>query len=272
MQQLGAGFEVVLPTLASLQGDADGRGADFFRLYAQDLPDELASKCLAIGQAFVTRHARTRLGPLFNLTLREARSIAETAGGLDKDDASGWINSFEQAAGFLFTERTVPQSDLYAIQTPSGEDEKGEATKLQKKPRTTYETIGQQLTSENRLWTIPEYCYTENITTLDPLTTEIEETELTLFTDSVIEAILEDFGRYNIGRPMCRTLGMAAEKRLPKICQNTLHSRRIWKVLYNKTKNRKHVRRIHAPRPPPRDSPPACACLPAEGLPAPPLC
>ena len=237
--------------LESLKGDEGVRVSEFFGAYAADLPADLALTTIKCGEDFLRRKLRTNLRQLFSLTAADAEAVAIGA-GIDKEDAPGWVAAWEDAAGMKFTGHGVPESaKLFAVQAQTSVH-KGEAASANYKPRRTVRTIGQQLASENKTLVIPEYCYSWVQDTLDPATTSITEPEVEKFSDSVIEFVGTQYGRYNLGRPLCRRLGAGIARRLPFIPKGKGQHRRWWKILYNKTKNRKNVR-LAPPRPPPTE-------------------
>lgn len=249
----------VPPDLDSLHGDSNAMVCDFIGAYAADLPPEESAICISIGDDFIRKHLRTRLGQLFRLTHGTATNVVR-ARTMDEADAPGWIQSFEDAAGFEFRDRSVPKSaDLAYAAGETGECKGTSSTGTRKfgAPNTVGMSLAKkQKTGGSGEWTIPEVCYRNAIFTLDPTHNEISEPELEQFTTELVEAAGTCFGRYNLGMPLCRKLGRAVAKRLPKMPKGKAAANRAdpnvgWKnAILNKTRNRKYVCASATPLPP----------------------
>lgn len=227
------------PSLSQMLSDADALVTDFMDAYAAELPPELAQVCTTARDLFLKRHLRVRLGQLFRLTVKAAEAVLHEAGA-DEHDAAGWVQSFEDSAGFEFREHTVPESANLVTMTVAGAEAAKGPLKERSLPRVSVPTVGAELQDRAEEFRLSECCFSV-ITTLDPTTQKISEPEVEQFSDSVMECIGTQFGRYNLGRPFCRILGRQLETRLPKLPEGKGKDRAWWKILYNKTKNRKNV-------------------------------
>ena len=232
--------------LSQMKDDINAFTVDFFAAYANDQRDEeQREQLIATGNVFIKEHVRTRLGQLFRLTIGQAEAAC-VKGGVSKEEAPGWRGAIEDAAGMSFREQSVPSSAFLA--TAAGAETeyatKGPLVKFGKvrKPRLhkSLLTVGAQMALDGSPPYIPEYCY-DVIQTENPEMQTITEPELIAFTDRIIEYYGTVYGRFNLGRPLCRLLGKLAEKRLPKIPLGKGKNRAFRKILDIKTKNRKHV-------------------------------
>ena len=230
------------PTLDSMEGDAEALVEDFFTALAADHPgDPDASTMLAIGKELVQKYKLRRLGKMFRMPRNRALEVVEAEGG---DEAL--LVAIELNAGFSFASQTVPASALLA--GAAGARVSGETTRRVQRDRKV-PTISDELLAEGTLAdeTIPESCYAI-IETDYSLGVAIEKKEQTEFTDALLEKYFERFFRFNLGRPLCRHLGKQIEKKLKLANNGSVDSkdRRWWKILYEKSRNRKQVRMLNS--------------------------
>jgi len=251
-------------TLDSFYMDAQARVNEFFHVWSSDLVGDDAQSALKIGAEFIRVHARTRFSTFFKLQASVVEQVILENGG-----GTGWRQTIEELAGFQFEGRSAPASaDL--LRTESNESVrpakklKTDACKHDSHPNAN--TISAQLNESGELMghPLPDHVFSV-ITTPNPLVNEIKESDLEAFTDSVLAHCSRTFARFNIGRPLARIWGAQAHarlKKLPNYGSVAGEDRSIGNMLYEKSKNRSHVRC----RPAPPARPCVCAsprCLPA---------
>ena len=225
------------PTLENLEGDATALVDDFFKALVAEEPEERDIVVLnKINMEIVNTYKLKRLGKMFKMSRVKALQVINDCGGDE-----GLLVGIEINAGFTFADQNVPDS---AALVGVGKRGSGETTTRVQRPR-KQETISDLLNAEGTLLDeiVPEDCYAV-ITTDCALGLPIDQPEQQRFTDMLLEKYFERFLRFNLGRPLCRLLGAQIEKRLILGPNGDVpgEKRKWWKILYEKSRNRKQVR------------------------------
>ena len=220
-------------TLASFHGDATASVQEFFDVWNTELPPSLAERNIRFCNVFMETYGRTRFSHFFKLTRDQACKACD---GLD-----GWVETIEEMAGFTFDGQTAPDSARLA--SLAGVD--AVASCLRPTVKTfTANTIYARLVKEGTLdqQIIPDAVYAV-VDVANPLVDEISAVEIERFTDALLQWFACEYGEWNIGIQLARHFGKQIEKRLPNIAPYGSVSRKWWKIVKNKTKNRRYVRR-----------------------------
>ena len=237
-----------MATLADMKGDADASVEDFFELYAEELPAALGDKCRRVGNTFLSRYGRARLGKLFALSAGNAREVLQAC-ELDE----GWLETIEEMAGFTFRDHSVPASAALISAVSEATGPSMPRVKAEKKrPNTISEELGKDVCEEKIPEAIFEQCITD---TTDPLCTAIEEKEIEAISSALLTYYASRYGHIRFGMPLCRHLGKKLGHRLPILPaygETPGKSRRWHKIVYNKARNYSHARPSHSNQPPPR--------------------
>ena len=160
--------------------------ADFFEVYAEELPLTQAGIAREIYSNLFKEHARTRFSGLFKLSTTQVDAVIATAGGGD-----GWRETIEELAGFSFRKPSAPESaELYSLITKSSV-RTSEKDELAKKGRNTLSAV---LAADDTLMdeTLDDDVFS-CITTVDPRNNPISEPEVEKFTDLVLRQTRDSF-------------------------------------------------------------------------------
>ena len=225
----------------SFYGDSNARTRDFFDTYADELGPPLDKIARDVGNAFLEKHGAPRLKQVFQLTTTGAEGTIASAGG-----GTGWRETIEALAGFDFQAPAVPESALGLDGTRvSGFKRKFAMRKVNesetKRPKTT---VSADLIESGSLGDALLPNWTFNVVeTPNPLVNPISGTDCEAFTDACMQYACEEYGKLNLGMPLCRLWGQQAHKKL-KLPDYGLTSgtSRTWKImLRTKSRNRFYV-------------------------------
>ena len=230
-----------LRPLGEMKGDVAALTKDFFAAWAAKLTPTLAEKCTNWGNYFLEAHGRADLGAIFKLKPAKAREGLASV-GLDE----GWLETFEEEAGFTFTDHGVPAS---AALCPPSQQSRGQkmVAKTTNLFKQTEVTIAQELINEGRLddERLPTQALDAVVDTVDPKTTTITKMEVRAIVREVRKKYYRSHGRGNLGMPLIRHLAKQLHHRYPRLPRHgsTPGADRSWvTILENGQENGTHVR------------------------------
>ena len=229
-------------TLSCMENDAQAITADWLRLLAAELGNDTVDAQVIIKFGAAPLVAKlSRLGTLFKMARRRACEIMTEAGG---DESL--VECMELQSGFQFRESSVPASADIVSGGHTCSDAGFRKKRMQfNKTPTAVPTLSEVLDDAGTLLdqVVPEHCYAL-VTTYEPARNPIDSVEETAFTDAVLAHYGEGQLRFNLGRPLCRLLGKQIERRLMLGTRGKVdgHLRKWQSILYDKSKNRLHVR------------------------------
>ena len=244
----------------SFKGDFNARWTDFIFALAEEFPDQIKKKAMAIGAALLNKTGRARVGHMFQLDPTTASAY------LKELDAADWMPTLEMYAGFKFQALTIPPSATLVQGSITKADDEEEADADTEKENTDTvkknvgpkrvcrkkETLSDVLAKQGTMFDqrIPDAAFTV-IKTPNPALNEIREEEVSDFTDAILSYVAATHGRIDIGAPLARHLmNLARSKiKLPSYGGKAGEERKLDKMLLDKVKNRLYVRCL-----------PACPC------------
>ena len=240
-----------MPSLEDMKGDEQAVAADWFGLYAKELPAPVDGELLAISAAIFKKHHRARLGSLFKVaqgaveeTIRAALTALGAADGAS-DAAAGWREAIEDQAGFRFADANVPASAALVHKIlphiPPA------LTKKEQMIVSGRSTVSMDLEKVGPIPNSPlrEACF--SVFTTDYAHYPVREDELSLFTDAIICQFASKHLKTNLGAPLLRKIDKQVRRRviLPIYGSKSGLERDVAKMVYDKTTNRKQVHPLH---------------------------
>ena len=239
------------PSLEDMTGDEQAVALDWFGLYANDLPAPVDGQLRAISAAIFMKHKRVRLGALFKVaqgaveeTIRAALTALGATDGAT-DDAAGWREAIEEQAGFKFADANVPASAALVHKIlphiPLA------LTKTEQAIKRGTSTVSMDLLALGPLPHSPLHPSCFNVFTNDYAHYPVKEEELSLFTDAVLCQFASKHMKTNLGAPLLRKIEKQVRRRviLPIYGNKSGLERNVFKMVYDKTTNRKQVHPLH---------------------------
>lgn len=192
-------------TLKSFHSNSEARVEDFFRTYANELPDDMRERFQGYGDLFIRRHARVQMSSLFKLMRAQCNKvITDVHTNLNLTDfdeeEDGIREAIEEAAGFTFEKPTAPASAALVSTNKRKATDSGEEPEAKRRGQ----SLSQILTSTEKLDVVLPDDVFDGVTTPDPLNNPISEPELSGITDEVLKFMGKWKGQCNIGLGLAR--------------------------------------------------------------------
>ena len=206
----------------SYAGLRDARASPLFRSWARDYGGSPGEKINKLGLLLKSRYARTRIGPILELT--ESQFEAACIDPAVKGEA-GWRTTFEYYTDGKFVKPAVPSSA--ALYTKIMSDQPSAAStedREDKEERAAKADFGKMNTISKELKSVLDDIYvapdvTKVVETPNPFVNEIPDPDVKAVTNEWGAWIFGSFGKMNVGAPLRRKNARQIHSKLPRIAK-----------------------------------------------------